>query len=237
LKSYTEFRFDFDRAMESKRAEEVAEETTVTLQPEEQQETVLCTVEYTEKEVTVKSEYSANMPPVVKGRGYKWNGSVWWHAISFATGSAEDRAVEIANALLVAGFPVRIDKALAERATNGDYEPEHRRWISRKTGTEQLVVNMERDNDDLEKKARAISGAAAYGKIVIPVSAWQEVEEFARLYDFRFSPGATEAIEKFKSSLVKTSVKAGEQAVYAEGDLKTILNSSRDVLDDLREEE
>lgn len=230
-------RFKSEFIPEEIREEEQAreKEKNTIIEPENKSHAVICVVTCSGNAVTVKSDYDSEMPKVVKAHGYRWNGSVWGRKMNYSTGSAEDRAIEIANALLVAGFPVKIDRELADRAVNGDYTSEHRRWVSRKPNTDRLVINMEHDNFDLTNKARRISGASNYGPLTVPVSSWEEVEEFARLYDFRFSPGATEAIDKLKSMTVKTSVKAGEQAVYVEEDLKAILNSSRDVLDDLRE--
>ena len=61
--------------------------------------------------------------------------------------------------------------------------------------------------------------------------------DFARIHDFRISPGALEAMDKYKASVVTVSPTKGEEAEYHETDTKAVLESSRDVLDDLREEE
>lgn len=235
-KFYKEFEKEYVPADVAKEMQQEEQEKNVILEPERKESNTVCTVTYSDQAVMVKSDYDPAMPPVVKAHEYKWDGSTWGRKISFMTGAAEDRAVEIANALLIAGFPVKIDKSIADRAVNGDYIPEHKRWIKYNADKKIFFICFE-DNADIEKKARRLTGAPYYGLITVPESSWEEVEEFARMHDFRLSPIASEGIEKLRNMTVKTPVKAGDQAVYAEEGLKAILDSSRDVLEDLKDDD
>jgi len=224
---FTELKFEFVRALKAKQTEEVQEEVTVTVQPEEQKETTLCTVEYTEEKVTVKSSYNPNMPPVVKAAGYRWDGDTWSRQMYASTGDPADRAAEIANKLLLAGFPVRMPKEIKERATAGTYEPEWKRWIFWNAKRE-----MFRFDGDV-----GIEGIPGAKYDYAPITAYAEIEEFARFHDYRFTPIAREKLEEYKSSLTSSAITAGQEAEYHEGSTKEILDSSRDVLEDLKEED
>lgn len=136
---------------------------------------------------------------VVKALGYTWSGTCWSKAIDPATNPAADRAAELGNRLLAAGFPVRIqDPAIRAAAIAGQFAPEQRRWIKLRTSGEhagKLVICWPRE-DDLYSVAKALSGAR-YDKpnIVIPVDRYEAVLDFAEAYGFAISPAAQAAID------------------------------------------
>ena len=217
-----------------KKAEDVTPVAPTIVEPENKTSTTVCEINATENEVTVRSAKDQGVIDLVKAQGYKWNGSVWRKEITVTTGSAEDRLIEIGNRLLVAGYPVKVDPKYHDRIISGQYEPESKRWIIREDGQIRILTGKD---EDLEIKARKISGASKYGKITVPASAWQEIEDFARIHDFRISPGAREAMEAYKASVVTVSPAKGAEAEYHEEDVTSVLDSSRDVLDDLKEED
>lgn len=197
------------------------------IEPEEKTKTTVCKVTYNDTAVMVSSKYDPSMPAVVKEAGYKWDGREWKKEINFKTGEAEDRAAEIASKLLLAGFPVEIDKAIHDKAVNGTYIPEHKRWITWRDG--KLCISGDVDT----KGIPGIRGKYA------PLEAWESVEEFARLHDYRISPGAEREMSAYKGKLTKATPVPGCEAEYNDiGDsVKLILESSRDVLDELKEED
>ena len=73
--------------------------------------------------------------------------------------------------------------------------------------------------------------------MVVSVSHYQEVEEFAKLYGFRFAQKALEAIETEKKRLANINkVKPITMTEPEKKDgLNEILNSSADVLEDLKD--
>ena len=204
------------------------------VEPENKISTTVCEINATETEVIVRSAKDQGVIDLVKSCGYRWNGSVWRKEITVTTGSAEDRLIEIGNRLLVAGYPVKADPEYHDRIISGQYDPESKRWIIRDDGQIRILTGKD---EDLEIKARKLPGASKYGRITVPASAWQEIEDFARIHDFRISPGAREAMDGYKASVVTVSPVKGAEAEYHEENTAAILDSSRDVLEDLKEEE
>lgn len=214
--------------------EEIKESVKEVLEPENKKSNTVCEVRATKTEVTVRSAKDQGVIDLVKAQGYKWNGSAWRKEITVTTGSAEDRLIEIGNRLLVAGYPVKSDPKYHEKIISGTYEPESKRWIIREDGQIRILTGKD---EDLEIKARKIPGASKYGKITVPASAWQEIEDFARIHDFKISPGAQEVMDAYRASVVTVSPVKGAEAEYHEEDVTSVLDSSRDVLDDLKEED
>ena len=208
------------------------------LVPENQTHKVVCNIKLGSDSVIMSSDYDPEAVKIVKSLGYRWNGSTWTRKLnSITTGKPEDRLVELGNKLIVAGFPVRVDPEYHERILAGEYEPEHRRWILFDTEKNNFTIRFE-DGYGVENAARRITGANKYKfPVYAPLSSYDEVEEFADKYDFRFSPGAVQAIETYKASINVVNPVAGADAEYHEKDFGDVLNSSRDVLDDLKEED
>ena len=199
---------------------------TEIVEPEEKKHVVVCKVEYTDKKVTVSSKYDPEMPKIVKDAGFKWDGNTWNKEIGVTTGDPEDRAAEIANKLLVAGFPIEIDQAIRDKAVSGTYEPEWKRWVSSIDG--QIKIRGDVDTKGIPGIKRGIA----------PVESYEAIEEFARLHDYRFTPGARSAIDAHKAKIMKAAPIPGKDAEYndtADG-VKAILDSDRDVLEDLKDE-
>lgn len=181
---------------------------------------------------------------VVKELGYKYDGARkrWYKAIGVTNGPASDRAAELGSRMLNAGFAVRIeDPAIREAAIRGDYAPETTRWIdvvraddARYAGW--LAISWGR-SDDLYSKARALRRSRYdHGRVVVPATEWQDVMDFAHIYDFRVTPAAEAAVEAQQRNVEVVDPAPVRKAEYAEKPIKDILNSSRDVLPDLRDE-
>jgi hypothetical protein len=212
------------------------------LRPEKPVDESMVEVKIAEKTVTVVSKKDERIIKACKDLGFKWDPqSGWVKGISFRNGHAVDRAAEIGNKLLSIGFPVTIDNdEAAKKAVNADFEPECTRWIS--TGKEdhsKLCVEWEGMNDSLYRAARSLPGSK-YERpyVVVSIKYFAEVEDFAGLYGFKFSPGAQKAIAEFKASLEIKQVaptQAPEQEEPKDG-LKEILKSSDEVIDDLKDE-
>lgn len=191
--------------------------------------------------VTVIFEKNETFRKIVKGLGYSWNG-IWEKIIKETTGSAEDRAAELGNKLLNAGFPICIlDENTRNRAVNGEYEPECKRWIYLKVKGEYtgwLAINWT-DNSNIYNKVRSLPGSRWDNpSVVVRLEHYKEVEEFAELYGFKFTKSALKAIEEYKTALQqaeRVSPAAVEDVKPVDG-LKEILKSSNEILDDLMEE-
>lgn len=178
---------------------------------------------------------------IVKELNYSWSGQAWERRIGLTTGSAVDRAAELGNKLLNAGFPIiLIDNEAREKAINGTYEPQCKRWIAKRTKGEYagwFSIGWT-DGSDLYDMARRLPGSR-YDRpnVMVKPEHYEEVEDFANMYGFRLSPGTVELIESAKAAK-DAALKVNPAKVVdpeAKDGLKEILNSGSDILDDLKD--
>lgn len=237
-----------ERGNALKTDEEILEEKTLkeikleaTIFPQNSITNVAAEITVKEDRVTVIFEKNESFRLLVKSLGYKWEG-IWAKKINELTGSAEDRAAELGNKLLNAGFPVMIlDEKIRENAVNGIYEPECNRWInlSKNDKYKGWLAIIWYDGSDLYNKARKLPGSKwSNPAVVVKVEYYKEVEEFARLYDFKFTTKALKAIDDYKEALKNITVVNPieiKEIEHKDG-LEEILNSSTDILDDLKED-
>jgi hypothetical protein len=214
---------------------------TKTVMPENCEHKEPAIIKLHESKDTVKVEFPRNdkFREIVKNLGFTW-GSCWVKEITKYNGPARDRAVELGNKLLNAGFPINMDAGLIDDAVSGNYKPEQKRWIKAFTSGEhegKLSISWVGYDDDLYRVAKKLPSAKWTGKsLAVKVNYWQEVEDFASLYGFSFSDVAKELIEKYKLQDVAVVTPTAQQEEKAVDGLKKILSSSDEVLDDLREE-
>ncbi len=127
---------------------------------------------------------------------FRWNESEMRRerVITAQTGAAEDRLIEAAYKLLGAGFVVSIPDAIdRERILAGEYADEHTRWVTKRTtGKYAGWFSIQwAYGEELYFKAKALPGSRyAKPNVVVPSEYFEEVEDFAALYDFRLSDGA-----------------------------------------------
>lgn len=136
--------------------------------------------------------------------GYSWSGKCWRRTISGVACPVEDRVVETAHRLLAAGFPIRLyDAELRRRAIEGDFTPEPKRVIYKRTSGEYagwFAIEWPRD-EDYYGAARALPGSRwDRPNVVVPAEQWEAVLGFAETYDFALSPGARELMEQSRAA-------------------------------------
>jgi hypothetical protein len=190
----------------------------------------------------IKAQFEKNdkFREIVKSLNYKWDG-VWLRKISELTGSAADRAAELGNKLLNAGFPIMImDSEIRQNAIDGIYEPECDRWIRRNKATGNFSIRWWEDNDKLYRVARSLPGSkwsSIDKSVIIDTAHYKEVQEFANLYEFKFSQKALEAISnqiaKEENAIVVNPAKVETQE--CKDGLDDILNSSDEIIEDLKD--
>ncbi|MHB8171199.1 MAG: hypothetical protein ACYDG6_06620 [Thermincolia bacterium] len=130
----------------------------------------------------------------------KWSGVSWQRQIIAKNGTLADRAAEAGHRLLAAGFVIRIfDTEIRQKAVRGEYASESTRWIQKRNNGEYagwLAISWGRE-EDFYNAAKRISGARwSKPSVVVPPANFEEVLDFAKMYDFKVSELAQEAIEQ-----------------------------------------
>lgn len=199
-----------------------------------------------DKEI-IKLSYEKNETfiNIVKSLGYEWKNNYWQRAIKETTGSYIDRSAEVANKLLNAGFRVAIPEIeMKEKALNGTYEHECKRWIFHRKDTTKMAANWQGYNDKLYSASKNLKGARWDSpSMIVDAKHFEQIEEFAEMYGFKFTKASRNFLDKYKveyekqmNSIEKVNVKEVEKVAEKNG-LEDILNSSREVLEDLVEED
>ncbi len=194
---------------------------------------------------TVRSVIDDNLRNIVKSRGFAWDRDckAWVHPSGDTTGDPKDRAAEIGNALLLAGFRVRIyDDELRKAAVEAKFIPKCDRWIVctgkgyRHEGW--FAIMFPRGDEELYKKARLLPQSKWDSPaVIVPPEYYNQVEDFAEVLGFEISPAAKKLIAEYRE-IDARAVKPSEPAPapVPEDKLANILKSSREVLEDLRDD-
>ena len=213
-----------------------------TIMPEKAIASVAAEIKVSDDKIIAIFEKNDTFIQVAKSLQYKWSGSAWERKINKFNGPAEDRAAELGNKLLNAGFPICImDADIRKAAVDGTYNPEQTNWIAHRVTGEYkgwLTIGWEGKNDKLYRSARSLPGSRWSSPcVVVRVEHYKEVQEFAELYGFKFSSGALEAIEAHKKAQAKieTVTPAKVEEPEQKDGLKEILNSGSDIIDDLKD--
>jgi hypothetical protein len=220
---------------------EITAEAEATVIPEGN--TTGCIAEITANGDVISAKYTVRddtFCEIVRQLRYKWDAGAWKRTITDTCGTVADRIAELGNKLLNAGLAIRIyDTEIRRKAVEADYEPECDNWVLfRKTGeyAGRLMINWYAKNDKLYQAARKIKGAKwDNGVFVVPVEMYQLVEDFADMHGFKISDTARKAIEAYKASLQPAVVPAKPAESEQPDKLKEILESSREVIDDLKD--
>jgi hypothetical protein len=191
---------EFNKYLKSKEEQPVIEEikAETTVYPENKITDGVVEIEV--KGDTIKAIFEKNeeFRLIVKSLGYEWDG-VWKRIIKKTNGSVEDRASELGNKLLNAGFPIRInDLEILDRAVDGKYEQECKRWILKRTKGDYegwLCISWDGKDDKLYNTARKLPSSKWNGGIVVKAEYYKQVLEFAELYGFKVSEEASVLIE------------------------------------------
>lgn len=188
----------------------------------------------------IKSLKDSIIIDVLKSHGCRWDSSCsrWYHKIDEVSGPIEDRMAEIGNALLLAGAPILIqNQKIRQNAIDGKFEPKCSRWIL--YGNDKQVRIWWDFRDDMYDQARKLPHSM-YKDNAVYVNAvyYKELRDFVNLYGFKISEDAEKVL---KTAEIKDQAvsRVNPVAVANGGEkdgLTDILKSSRDILDDLKDE-
>lgn len=220
-------------AVDAETEAELMDDEATVAEPEQRTHDGIVEITVSEKRVSAAYRKDDDFRALVKKLGYRWDGDAvaWRMEIGACTGSAEERAAELGNKLLNAGFAIRIQDAETRRnAIEGNYQPMTHRWIA--CCGDDFSISWGRD-EDFYDRARRLPGAKYDRGVKIPAREFETVLDFAHTYDFRLSPGAQELIDEMRVSIVSPA--AAKEATYTEHPVTGILDSSRDIIDDLKD--
>ena len=212
-----------------------------TITPNDANSGIVALIDIKGNDINVQSPKDNILRDTVKSYGFSWNGSVWARTVDKFAGSVEDRAAEIANALLNAGISVRIyDEDIRRRAVTADFVPENKKWVKVVIDGEYsgyLSISWSGKNQKIYNAARRIHGSKWYkSSVIVPVSQFAEIEDFADMLGFSISEGARAAIEAYKTSLPRAVVPATPPTTECEDKLGAILKEEADILPELMDE-
>ena len=165
----------------------------------------------------------------------------WFRKTNELTGNYIDRAAELANKLLNLGFRVSIpEKEIKEKAIKGTYERECNRWIIADKEKNKLKIKWYGDSENLYSISKKVYlGRWVNGAVITDISKYEKIEEFAQMYDCNISQESKKLIEQYKKeseNIEKVDVVEVEEVKEKNG-LEDILNSGREILDDLVDED
>lgn len=221
-------------AVEELRQAQAEEAAVQTVAPAGQTHPGAVVIDHSERVVTAAYRKDEDFRLLVKSLGFSWNPTAryWSKALTDRSGTARERAAELGNKLLAAGFAVRIaDPEVRQAAVAGDYEPETFRWIDARDAD--FFITWARD-DDFYAQAKRLP-RARYSKpgILVPAAEWEEVQDFAHTHGFRFTPAAQELLDRQSGAVLVVEPAAPKEPVYDEHDPGEILQSPAEVLGDL----
>lgn len=220
--------------------EETPEEIKLEAAPEKQATTTLAavTISSSGDRVFLQSDRDEVIRQTARAQGMRWGGAAWELPITPTSGSAEDRAVEIANALLCAGVPIKMENQhLLDKAIAGDFTPRNPRWIV-SAGDQHVTIRWSGRSDELYTDSRSIRGARwePGTGMVVPTSSADAIMDFADRQDFSITPQAKALLDAARERQhhrpkVQPATPAPESSSGT--DLDAVLSSSADVLPDL----
>lgn len=242
VKEWMENENKIDAVEESKELEAAAKEES-TVYPENEQTKDVAEISYKDEFIEIKSPKNDIIIETARAAGYKWNGekSRWCMKVTSTRGRAEDRVAEIGNLLLNAGVPICIyDELVRDKAVRGEFEPQKHQWILKSGDEEIRIFWRDREHSLYDEAKRLPHAKYREGAMRIPARYFEEIREFEKLYDLGISEEADKLLTKEEKAYKEKTVvvpKKSETENEREDHLKEILNSSRDILEDLRDED
>lgn len=229
----------FEEPKEKSVIDEAKAEATIF--PQQQKTKVVAEIIFDDEihEIKVKSEKDQIIINTVKSLHYDWSGKVWYYETVPYKRDVADRMAEVGNKLLLAGVPIIIwDEDIRKKAINGDYEKECFRWIIK--DKDMISIVWEFRSDELYRKAKRLPHAKwKNGGMDVPARYYAEIRDFAKINEFKITSPAEKLLseaEEEEKTHKKISIKEANIKIEQNTELEDILNSSREVLEDLKDD-
>jgi virulence-associated protein VapD len=229
------------KSIEEDMQKEAELEATVRTEIATSETVAIISVEKLTKITVTFDEKRDDFRKIIKGHGFSWGDGHWYRNINAINGSVADRVAEVGNALLVENFIIRIfDEELRTKAVEGIYEPEHTRWIQKRTSGKYkgcFALVWKRYHEDFYEVAQKIPTSKwSNPSVVVRPEQFEAVLDFANEYDFRLSQGALELVEesgRAKEAQLVPMVKKGADAKSANVKQRDFNIHSVDIDDEL----
>lgn len=174
---------------------------------------------YNEKNRVLSAKYIKNdeFIKIVKELDYRWSGTAWFKEMTEFTGTAADRAAELGNRLLLAGYTVQFpDEESKNAAISGKFILENDRWVKWNTTENRFAITWKLRNNTLYGAAKKLPGAQwKNGSMVVKAEFYKEVQDFAETMGFAISKKAQEEIEKYMEKENRFNLDQIESADHA----------------------
>ena len=215
---------------------ELKDDAATVAEPEERKHEGIVEITVADDSVSAAYRKDDKFREIVKGLGYRWNGDkcAWIMRIGPKTGTSRERAAELGNKLLNAGFAIRIQDAdILRDAVEGRYEPMGQRWVAKLGDSFALSWPWQ---DNLYSKAIRLPGAGwKEHSLIVPAREYEAVLDFAHTYGFRLTTGAQELVDEMRAATCTVTPAAAKNAKYDEHPLSEILDSSTEIINDLKD--
>lgn len=201
-------------------------------------EIILYTAEGGGKYVKVISPKDSRIIDVCKAATYYWSGrnGCWMTGVTDRDTSPEDAQAYITAKLLEAGIPVKARASVIEMVFTGQYAPRQLRFIFYKESEDKYGICFPYGDDCTGNVRNMGARWDSYSSwYTLPGNEFRKIEDLVNLYGFGLSSKAKAHIEELSGiTITVPTMKAKEQEKGA--GLEAVLNSSRDVLEDLKDE-
>ena len=224
-----------DELENSPEAKAVKGEMTIA-EPEEKKTSTVCALTSTSNAILVKSDRDEHIRLTVKAHGFRWDGarSAWVKEVTEMTGPVKDLMPDTARILLENGITVKTYESVIRAVNSGSYERECHRWVGASREGDRLVINESKGVNNYPDGKWTYRG----DYVMVDPAKWREVREFADMNGYKITRKAEEMLRKAEAATVSVKLRSGKAArASADDALKAILESSRDILDDLRDED
>jgi len=223
---------------EEKKVEKEAKEEAI-IWPKDSKTKTTAEIIIENEKIIVLSDKNEIIINVLKEYNYHWNSDEhhWELKLTNLMGAAEDRAAEIANKLLLEGVPIiAYSQEVKIKAIYGTFKRLHTRWV---TTQDNLCKIKWSKKEDYFKQSKLLPSARwKDGGMLISPKYYDEIIDFADIYNFKITEGAKKLLEQerlmYEGRLTVEPADIKEK--ITEDKLKTILESSREIIDDLRDE-
>lgn len=163
----------------------------------------------------------------------RWKNGEWTKKASDLSGTAEDIAADIGNALLLKGFTVSFPSGeIKDMAVNGTFEKTRTRWIVPYDDKRVCIEWLGRD-EELYSAARMIKSSRYVSQSVTVLPEYfNDIEDFAEQYGFFIAPGARKMLDTARAKITEAVVD-----VKAPAESTPDAISTEDLLAELTEED